>query len=332
MRALRVTGTEGLSSLALDEIAPPGEPGEGEVLIDVAAGALNFADLLMLQGRYQEMPAPPFTAGLELSGVVAAVGPKVDGVFVGDRVAAHAGHGAFAERAIVKDHACLNLPPDRDLATAAALPVAFGTAHVALTHRARLRAGELLLVTGAGGGVGLAAVALGRALGATVIAAASGPEKLAVAERYGAAFTIDYEREDLRARVKAIAADHGRTGCDVLFDPVGGALFETAMRCVGFEARLIVIGFAAGDIQKIPANLLLVKNIDVVGFYWGAYAARDPNIHRESFRALHGVIEADGLSPHIGARFPLAEAAEGYRLLESRQAAGKILIDIADIR
>lgn len=329
MRAVRVTGADGLESLEVAEVEPPGDPGEREVLIDVAAGALNFADLLMSQGKYQEMPDAPFTAGMELSGTVAAVGAKVDGVFVGDRVAAFAGHGAFAERALVRDHACLNLPAEFDLAEAAALPVAYGTAHVALTHRARLRPGNLMLVTGAGGGVGLAAVAIGKALGATVIAAASGSEKLDLAKAHGAAHVIDYTHEDLRARVKTIAGEKDKTGCDVVFDPVGGAVFETALRCTGFEGRVIVIGFAAGDIQQIPANLLLVKNIDVIGFYWGGYARLDPDVHRESFRALHGLIEAGGVRPHIGGRFPIDDAREAYRLLESRAVGGKILIDIA---
>ena len=329
MRALQVTGTDGLASLASTDIDAPDHVGEGEVLVDVAGAALNFADLLMLKGSYQEAPDPPFTAGLEISGIVRSVGPKVDGVFVGDRIAAYAGHGAFAERAVVRDHACLLIPNDMDLVDAAAIPIAYGTAHVGLTHRAHLQKGELLLVTGAGGGVGLAAVAIGAALGAEVIAAASGPEKLALAKDQGAAHLIDYSKDDLRQCVKDIAAKQDKKGCDVLFDPVGGALFDQALRCIDFEGRLVVIGFAGGEVQKIPANILLVKNIDVVGFYWGGYGARAPHSHRQSVRAMHGLIETGAVRPHIGGRFTLDNAADGYRLLEQRQANGKIVLEIA---
>lgn len=334
MRAIRVEGeaqegADGLQRLRLAEVDPPPPPGPGEALIDVTAGALNFADLLMLTGAYQETPAAPFTAGMELSGTVAAVGKDVDGVFVGDRVAAYAGSGAFAERALVKDHACLQVPPGADLATAAALPVAFGTAHVGLVDRARLRMGELLLVTGAGGGVGLAAVALGAALGAEVIAAASSAEKLALAEAHGAAHRIDYATEDLRARVKEIAAAHGKSGADVVFDPVGGALFQQALRATGFEGRVLAVGFASGEVPQIPANLLLVKNIDVIGFYWGGYATRDPDVHRQSFRALYEMLESGRIRPEVARRLPLERAEEGYRLMRERKLAGRVIFDVA---
>jgi NADPH2:quinone reductase len=330
MRALRVTGSGGIENLTLADIDPPDdEPGEGEVLVAVAGAGVNFADLLMAEGRYQERPDLPFTAGMELSGTVLAVGPKVDGVFVGDRIAAASGSGAFAERAIVKDHACLLVPNDFDLVEAAALPIAYGTAHVGLTHRARLKAGELLLVTGAGGGVGLAAVAVGAALGAEVIAAASSAEKLDLAEAAGATHRIDYATEDLRERVKQIAAEKGKRGADVVFDPVGGEIFEAAMRATGFEGRLLVVGFAGGTVQQVPANHLLVKNIDVLGFYWGGYGKLDPAVHRESFRALHGMIDAGAIRPHIGARLPLEEARDAYRLLAERRAVGKVVLEIA---
>ncbi|MEQ8602851.1 MAG: NADPH:quinone oxidoreductase family protein [Marivibrio sp.] len=334
MRALKVVGrakdaAAGIAALTVEKTPAPDAPGEGEVLIDVVAGALNFADLLMLTGAYQATPEVPFTAGMELSGTVRAVGRKVDGVFVGDRVAAFAGSGAFAERALVRDAACLQLPPQIALADGAALPIAFGTAHVGLTRRARLRAGELLLVTGAGGGVGLAAVAVGKALGATVIAAAGGPDKLARAKAHGADHIVDYRTEDLREAVKTIAAERGKAGADVAFDPVGGAAFEAAQRALAFEGRLLVIGFAAGDVPQIAANRLLVKNIDALGFYWGAYAQAAPQVHRDSFHALYEMFEQHRLQPEIGARFPLDRAADAYRALAERGVAGKVLIEIA---
>lgn len=335
MRALRIAGKAadfeaGIAALAVEDVDPPGDPGEGEVLIDVAAGALNFADLLMLTGAYQATPEAPFTAGMELSGTVRAVGRKVDGVFVGDRVAAFAGSGAFAGQAIVRDAACLQLPPQIPLSDGAALPIAFGTAHVGLSRRARLKAGELLLVTGAGGGVGLAAVAVGKALGASVIAAAGGPDKLERAKAHGADHVVDYRTEDLREAVKRLAAEHGKAGADVAFEPVGGAVFEAVQRAMAFEGRLLVIGFAAGEIPQIAANRLLVKNIDAVGFYWGAYADAAPQVHRESFHALYELFEQHRLRPEIGARFPLSQAAEAYRALAERGVAGKVLIEIGE--
>lgn len=330
MKAVRVAGTSGMADMAVADIEPPGPPGRGEVLIEVAAAALNFADLLMLTGAYQDTPAAPFTAGMECAGTVLEVGPDVDGVFTGDRVAAAPGQGAFAERALAPAANCMRLPPSMDMATGAGFQIAYGTAHVGLAHRARLRHGELLLVTGAGGGVGLAAVEVGRALGARVVAAAGSPEKLALAEARGADYLVDYRAEDLRERVKAIAAETGRTGADVVFDPVGGEVFAAAMRATGFEGRLIVVGFAGGEIQQIPANRLLVKNIGVLGLAWGAYGARDPAVLRHSFTSLAEMYEAGQLHPHIGARRPLDAAAEAYRLVETRAAEGKVVLEIGE--
>lgn len=324
MRAALVGGRGGLEQLSIGEAPDPGDPGPGEVRIAVRYAALNFADTLMLSGAYQETPDGPFVPGMEMMGEVVAVGARTDGVFVGDRAMAFGGAGAFAQAAVVPCHKCWRAPPSLEDAPAAAFPIAYGTAHVGLDHRARLQKGEVLLVTGAGGGVGLAAVEIGKAMGATVIAAASGPEKLALAEARGADHLIDYSTEGLRDQVKALTR-----GCDVVFDPVGGALFGEAMRTIRPAGRMIIVGFAAGEVQKIPANIALVKNIDIIGLYWGNYATLDPAVMRRSFTALTELFETRYLEPHVDCVLPLNDLAEGYRMLMERRARGKIVIDIA---
>jgi len=326
MRALHVEALGGLDALRLTDIPTP-DPGPGQVRLAIHAAGVNFADKLMLSGTYQETPEPPFVPGMECAGTVVELGPGVESVGRGEAVFAVVRHGAFAEEVVVDAQAVFRIPSRMTMREAAAFPIAYGTAQLGLRHRADLREGEVLLVNGAGGGVGLTAVEVGKALGATVIAAAGDAEKLALAESRGADHLVNYRTESLRERVAEIAG-----GVDVVFDPVGGAAFREALRCVNFEARLLIVGFASGEIPKIPANILLVKNVSAVGLYWGAYARQDPAQHRESFRELAALFGAGRLRPHVGAVFPLEEGAEALRLLVERRAQGKVVISVRDSR
>jgi NADPH2:quinone reductase len=322
MRAVLCKAWSGPEDLTLGEVDPP-TAGPSEVLISVAAAGVNFADTLVIAGTYQEKPALPFIPGFEVAGQVAAVGREVTGLQVGDRVLAITPWGGYAEQAIADQSAAFVLPEAMDLALAAGFPVTYGTAYGALVWRAGLAPGETLLVHGAAGGVGLAAVEVGKALGATVIATAGGPEKLAVAGDHGADHGIDYKTEDIRARVKTLT---GGRGVDVVFDPVGGAVFDTSLRCVAWGARLVVIGFAAGRVPQIPANILLVKNLTVQGFYWSSYRRHDPARFAAQFDALFAWFETGKLRPHVSHRLDLARAAEAMRLLTDRKATGKVVL------
>ncbi len=301
-------------------------PGAGEVRLAVHAAGVNFADILMVAGTYQEKPALPFTPGLEAAGVVEAVGAGVTRVRAGDRVLALPGAGAFAESALAPEHSVFAIPEAMDFVTAAGFAITYGTALGALTWRARLKAGELLLVHGAAGGVGLAAVEVGKALGARVIATARGRSKLAVAESHGADHVIDTAAEDVRVRVKEIAAGLGKEGAEVVFDPVGGDLFEASLRCVAWDARLVIIGFAAGRVQHIPANILLVKNAAAIGFYWGTYRTRAPELVAAEYAQLFDWYAHGKLRPHVSHRLDLAQAAEALALLKSRKSTGKVVL------
>jgi NADPH2:quinone reductase len=325
MRAIVCHRLEGPEALVLEE-APEPTPGPGEVTIAVRAAALNFADILMTRGTYQEKPALPFTPGLELAGRVQAVGAEVEGLASGQRVLAVVDHGAFAE--VVRARAVDVVPIGDGVAdaVAAGFPIAYGTAHGALDWRAGLRSGETLLVHGAAGGVGLTAVEVGVAMGARVIATARGAKRLELAQRRGAAATIDTASEDVRARILDLT-DH--RGVDVCFDPVGGELGETSLRCLAWEGRYLVIGFAAGDLPTIKANRLLVKNIAAVGFYWGGYRRHDPARLNASLRTLLGWYEAGRLAPHVSRHFPLADAAAALAELEQRRSTGKVVLDVA---
>jgi NADPH2:quinone reductase len=296
-------------------------PGRGQVLIRVAACGVNFADTLMVQGKYQEKQEPPFAPGMEIVGVVKAVGDDVS-MQIGQRVAALCGHGGFAEYALAPATSCAPVPEGMPDADAAAFLVAYGTSHVALDYRVGLKAGENLLVLGAAGGVGLTAVEIGRLMGANVIACARGREKLDIAARAGADHLIDSASEDIRERVKALG------GADVVYDPVGGDQFTAAMRACNPEARLLPIGFASGDVPQIPANILLVKNLTVHGFYWGAYAHIKPAVLAESLAQLFAWYVDGRLRPHVSNILPLSEANEALRLLTSREATGKVVIQI----
>ena len=303
--------------------APQPEPGPGDLLLRVRACGLNFADTLLAIGKYQEKPALPFAPGMEICGTVVALGPGTEGFAVGDRVACFTGGGGLAEFAVAQAARCVAAPaamPDHEVA---AFLVAYGTSDVALGYRAGLRPGETLLVTGASGGVGLTAVELGKLMGARVIAVARGAEKLAVAEATGADHLIDADA-DLRAEVKALG------GADVVYDTVGGAAFDAALRATNPEGRLLPIGFASGGVPQIPANILLVKNLTVIGVYWGAYASLRPSVLTESFARLFAWYEAGRLKPHVSHVLPLAAANEGLDLLRSRAATGKVVIRVSD--
>jgi NADPH2:quinone reductase len=308
--------------LAVDDVPSPALR-DGAVRIKVHAAGANFADLLLIAGQYQEKPAFPFVPGAEAAGVVTEVGAGVDGLKTDDRVMALTGLGAFAEEAVVDAHRVLPMPAGMEFPTAAAFPVAYGTSHGALEWRARLQPGEWLLVTGAAGGVGLTAVEIGKAMGAQVIACAGSPEKLAIAKQHGADHLIDYSKEDIRERVKAITS--GR-GADVIYDPVGGDAFDAGIRSVAWGGRIIIIGFAAGRVSQIPANIVLVKNIDVVGFYWGSYQAHKPDLLRGSFTQLFRWFQEGKLRPHVSHSLPLSQACEALRLLQQRKSTGKVVL------
>ena len=299
---------------------PEPEAGPGELLVRVRGCGLNFADLLMIEGKYQEKQEPPFIPGLEIAGEVVAVGAEVSGWAAGQRVAAFSGRGGLAELAAVPAARCVAVPEGMDDVTAAAFQVAYGTSHLALTDAARLQPGETLLVTGAAGGVGLTAVEVGRQLGARVIAVARGAEKLAVAEAAGAQHLIDSDSADLRAEVKALG------GADVVYDAVGGPGFMAALRATRPGGRILAIGFASGEVPQVPANLLLVKNLSVIGFYWGGYLGFAPAKLTASMSELMGWFAAGRLAPHLGAVLPLERAAEGLELLRSRRSTGKVVI------
>jgi len=324
MRALLCTAWGGPESLTLGDVPSP-EPGPSEVLVEVRACGLNFADTLMIQGKYQERPEFPFSPGLEVAGEVLSVGPGVEDLAAGDAVIAFCGHGGLAERVIVAADNAIPTPDGMDFVTAAGFGVVYGTAHVGLERRGHLTPGEVLLVHGAAGGVGLAAVEVGRRMGATVIATASSEERLALAKAHGAHHAINYRKEEFRERVKSLT--DGR-GADVVFDPVGGEVFDQSVRCTNWEGRILVVGFASGTISQLPVNLTLVKNISVTGVYWGAYRRRDPAVLQQSWRQLLAWLEEGALSPHISATYPLEDAPAALESLMRRRATGKVVVKI----
>ncbi|PTW51362.1 NADPH:quinone oxidoreductase family protein [Rhodovulum kholense] len=295
-------------------------PAVGEVRVRIAACGLNFADLLTIEGRYQEHPPLPATLGMELAGTVDALGEGVDPGLLGTRVAVFAGSGGLAEAGCFPATRCLPLPETMSFIEAAGFQIAYGTSHVALSHKARLAPGETLLVTGAAGGVGLTAVEIGKAMGATVIACARGADRLEVAREAGADHLIDSDAGDLRAAVLALG------GADVVYDPVGGPLFAEAMRTCRPDGRLLAIGFASGEVPQIKANHLLVKNLSVIGLYWGGYLAFRPEVLTDSLATLFRWHAEGRLHPHVSHVLPLERAAEGLELLRQRKATGKVVI------
>ncbi|MEO1192741.1 MAG: NADPH:quinone oxidoreductase family protein [Pseudomonadota bacterium] len=310
--------------MSLQEVATP-EPSPGQVLVKIEAAGVNFADTLMLAGRYQDMPSPPFAPGLEVAGTVAKLGEKVTGWEVGQRVLAFLDQGGFADYALARADDLHALPDSVEAATAAALGITYGTAHGSLVWRAGLKPKETLVVHGAAGGTGLACVEVGKALGARVIATAGGPEKLAIAAAHGADAVIDYKKEDLRERIKALTAGQG---ADVILDPVGGPVFEASLRALDFEGRLVTLGFAGGEVPQAPANIIMVKNISLVGFYWGAYRRRAPRRVAEQLRDLMTWLIEGHLQPRVSHRLPLEDAPAALDLLRQRKATGKIVIEM----
>ncbi len=324
MRAVLCTGWGAPESLIVGE-APAPRAGRGEVRIAVEACGVNFADTLLIAGTYQCKPAFPFSPGLEVAGVAAECGAGVTTCAPGDRVIAVLDFGGYAGQVAAPAADVFRVPDAMDFAHAAGFAVVYGSAYAGLRWRAALAPGETLLVLGAGGGVGLAAVEVGKAMGARVIAAAGGPDKLALAGGRGADHLVDYRAEDLRARVKEIT---GGRGADVIFDPVGGDAFDTALRCVAWEGRIVVVGFASGRIPRAPANLLLVKNCAVMGVYTGAYRRREPARYRAALDELFAWWGEGRLRPHVSRRFPLERAAEALRVLMDRAATGKVVLTV----
>ena len=311
-------------SLVMEDVPDP-EPGPGEVLVDVHASAVNFPDVLMVAGKYQSQPPFPFSPGGELSGTVAALGADCHKFAVGDRVFGGTGYGGFAERVALPEDKLRAMPQEMSFAEASAISTTYGTSYYALKQRAALQPGETLLVLGAGGGVGLSAVELGACMGAKVIAAASSAEKLAAAESAGASELIDYSDGQLKDKVKALT---GGKGADVIYDPVGGDLFDQCMRSIGWYGRILVIGFAAGDIPKVPINLILLKSCQVIGVFYGAWSARFPAENDANFAELLAMYEAGKIKPLIGKRFAFTEHAAALRCLSERQAIGKVVVEI----
>ena len=311
-------------SLVVEDVVSP-EPGPGEVVVSVKAASVNFPDVLIIQNKYQFKPQLPFSPGSEVAGVVKTVGDGVRTVNPGDRVMAFTTYGAFAEEVKTEATRLLPLPAGMDFTHAAAFGLTYATSDHALRDRGQLAGGETLLVLGAAGGVGLAAIEIAKALGARVIAAASADDKLAVCREHGADETINYAADDLRDRVKAIT--NGR-GVDVVYDPVGGTYTEPALRSLAWRGRLLVVGFAAGEIPKIPLNLTLLKGCSIVGVFWGEFTRREPQRFAESMQQL-GRWYADGkLKPHVSQTYPLERAADALTAMANRQVKGKVVLTV----
>jgi NADPH2:quinone reductase len=313
------------SSLQLRDLPSP-VPGPQQVLVRTRVAAVNFPDALIIAGKYQAKPAFPFSPGGELSGEIIALGDEVKRLVIGDKVVGVTAFGAYAQEVVVDATNVIPLPhdiTDADLELAGSFVLTYGTSLHALKDRAQAQAGETLLVLGAGGGVGLAAVEIGKLLGMKVIAAASSAEKLAAAREHGADETIDYTHEDLRERIKALT--EGR-GVDVVYDPVGGAFAEPALRSVSWRGRYLVIGFAAGDIPKIPINLLLLKGSSLVGVFWGDFVRREPALNAQNMALLFSWLHERKIHPLISRRYPLSQAAHALDALLGRQAIGKLVV------
>lgn len=309
-------------SLVVEDVVLPA-PGPGEVHIEVKAASVNYPDVLIIQKKYQVQPPLPFTPGSEAAGVVRAVGEGVRHVKPGDRVIAFTGTGAFAEELIAPASGVIPLPGNVPDEVAASFTLVYGTSHHAVVDRAALKPGETMLVLGAAGGVGLAAVEIGKALGARVIAAASSDEKLAVCTAHGADATINYAREDLREAIKA--ATDGR-GPDVIYDPVGGIYAEPAFRSIAWRGRYLVVGFANGEIPKLPLNLALLKGASLVGVFWGEFAKREPQANLAAMRQMMGWMVEGKLKPRVSARYGLHDVPRALNALAAREVTGKVVI------
>jgi len=309
-------------TLTVEEL-PDLSPAPGQVIINVQAAGVNFPDVLIIQNKYQFKPELPFTPGSELAGTVIAVGQGVTQVKIGDKVIAFTGHGAFAQQVAVPAQAVMPMPPGMDFDTAAAITLTYGTSHHAVVDRAQLKPGETMLVLGAAGGVGLAAIEIGKALGAQVIAAASSDEKLEVCKAHGADATINYSTQDLREAIKA--ATDGK-GPDVIYDPVGGIYAEPAFRSIGWRGRYLVVGFANGEIPKLPLNLALLKGASLVGVFWGDFARREPQANQAAMRELMTWLAVGKIKPHISGRYALADTPRALNDMAARKVTGKVVI------
>ncbi|HAT53338.1 MAG TPA: NADPH:quinone oxidoreductase [Betaproteobacteria bacterium] len=309
-------------SLVLEEV-PGLIPGPGQVLISVQACGVNFPDTLIIQGKYQFKPDLPFSPGGEISGVVKQVGSDVDSLKIGDRVIAFSTWGGFAEELVVDQTRTVIISDKMDYERASAFVLTYGTSYHALKDRAHLREGETLLILGASGGVGLAAIQLGKAMGATVIAAASNPEKLSACQENGADYVINYAQDDLRQSVKEITK--GR-GVDVIYDPVGGSFSEKALRDMSWGGRFLVVGFAAGEIPKVPLNIPLLKGCSVVGVFWGEFTKREPDLNKQNNQELMDLFDQGKISPHIHRVYPLEKAGEALNELLQKRVIGKVVL------
>jgi NADPH2:quinone reductase len=298
-------------------------PGAGQVVVDVKAAGVNFPDVLTVQGKYQVKPELPFTPGNEFAGIVRAIGDGVSGFRPGDRVIGFTRTGAFAEQALAPAEALMPMPPGMDFDVAAAITLTYGTSHHAIVDRGALQPGETMLVLGAAGGVGLAAIEIGKALGARVIAAASSADKLAVCKAHGADVLIDYTKEDLREALKA--ATNGK-GPDVIYDPVGGVYSEPALRSIAWRGRHLVVGFANGEIPKLPWNLMLLKGASVVGVFWGDFVRREPQANQAAMRQMLGWMAEGKLRPLVSRRYALKDTAQALNDMAARKVTGKVVI------
>ncbi|HUD53344.1 NADPH:quinone oxidoreductase family protein [Parvibaculum sp.] len=322
MRSLRVHElSEDISVLRMDELTLP-PPGPGEVRLRLKACSVNFPDILMVQGKYQFKPELPFSPGMEGAGVVAEIGPGVTALKVGDEVVAGLRIGGFAEEAITSASACRPIPKGMGFVQAAAYPAAYLTAYVALVIRGGLKAGETLLVHGSTGGVGMAAVDIGKLWGATVIATSASDEKLEVVKARGADHVLNVTR-GFREEVKALT---GGRGADVVYDPVGGDVFDESVRCIAWNGRLLVIGFTSGRIPTVSANMPLIKGFSVVGVRAGEYGRRDPEAGKRNIEAVDKLAAEGKIAPYVCATFPLERAVDAMRLLQDRKAVGKVVI------
>ncbi len=324
MRAILCHAYGPVERLVLDEIPVP-EPGMGEVRIKVKAAAVNFPDVLKVQGKYQSLPSFPFIPGAELSGVVEKVGPGVDDLMVGDMVAAYSAEGAFAEQVVVREDNCHLFAGDIDFGTASAFLVTYGTAYHALRDRGQVKTGEMVVVLGAAGGVGLASIEIAKHLGARVIACASSPEKLDVCRDMGADYLINYTKEDLKSSLKALT--RGR-GVDLVVDPVGGPYSEIALRCLSYEGRHLVLGFAAGSIPRIPLNLPLLKVCSIVGVFWSRFLEEQPRKAYHNHQQLIEWVSAGIFQPHIDKRFKLEQVVQALQWVEGRSVIGKVILEV----
>ncbi len=326
MKAILCTAFGPPEALKYEEIASP-HAGKGQVVVSVQACSVSFPDTLIIQGLYQFKPQMPFSPGGEIAGIVKEVGEGVERLQVGDRVMGFNGWGGFAEEMVLDANRVLPMPAQMDFATAATVIMTYGTSQYALKNRGQLLPGETLLVLGASGGVGLAALQIGKIMGARVIAAASSDEKLAICKQHGADELINYSREDLKERVKVLG---GKKGIDVIYDPVGGSYAEAALRGMGWGGRYLVIGFTAGEIPRIPLNLTLLKGCSIVGVFWGAFTEREPQRNREYLQELLGWFEKGKIKTYISTTYPLARAADALNDMMQRKVIGKAVVLTAE--